>query len=118
MNIVITKQLPNGVIIQAQSHDGRYQWFSGQDGYIRDTLDGRSIYQMAYLKRAGEGFGSDPLPDGVANDVRAFWASLNPLVAAREEAAERARIEREVATIDAREDLYRIMDSHMDPKDR
>lgn len=118
MKITITEQLSNGTIIQAQSGDGRYQWFSGQEGHIHDTLDGRSIYQMAYLKRPDEGFGSDPLPEDVAADVSAFWLELRPLVEGHREAAERARIDREASAINDREALQRKMDGYMEPEDR
>lgn len=116
MNIEITEQISNGIIIQAQSEDGRYQWFSGQPGYLNDTVNGRAIYQMAYLKR--DGFGSDPLPDDVADDARAFWAVLNPLVESRRQAADDARIDRDATEIDKREAFLDRMDSYMDPEDR
>jgi hypothetical protein len=117
MNIEITEQKTNGVILQAQSEDGRYQWSSLQAG-VHDTVTGRRIHQMAYLKRPGEGFGSDPLPEDVAADVRAFYEALDPLVEARRQAADHARIEQEAAEIDECEALQRKMGGHMAPEDR
>lgn len=116
MELVVTEQKSNGIVLQAQSACGRYRWFSLQDGYIKDTVSGRSIYQMAYLKPTG--FGSDPLPDDVAEDVLNFWAALKPLVDARYEAAESERVRKEAIEVDKREALLQRMDSYMDPEDR
>ncbi|AVS68143.1 hypothetical protein C8245_22980 [Paracidovorax avenae] len=73
MEIIITERHSDGTPANAQSKDGRYSWFWGADGYIKDSQAGRSIYQMAYLK---PGWGSDPLPEDVERDARAFWAAL------------------------------------------
>lgn len=74
MELIINQRHSDGSVYSAQSADGRYSWFCGQDGYIHDSEAGRSIYQMAYLKTSG--FGSDPLPADVVDDVRGFWAAL------------------------------------------
>lgn len=117
MKIEITEQKSNGVILRAQSQCGRYEWFFLKAG-IYDTVAGRCIHQMAYIKPPGEGFGSDPLPDDVAEGVREFLAALRPLVESRHQAAEEARIDKEAAEIDKREALLDRMDSYMDPEDR
>ena len=74
MQVIITSRATDGSAIKAQSADGRYTWFVGQDDYINDTQAGRSIYQMSYLRTTG--FGSDDLPADVRADVTAFWTAL------------------------------------------
>jgi len=87
---IITELSVTGGIDRAKSACGRYEWFSGSPGYLRDTKAGRSIYQMAYLKL--EGFGSDPLPADVKRDTLAFWAALHDIKAGIEAKRDQRRM--------------------------
>ena len=82
MQVIITARNSDNTAYTAQSADGRYTWFCGQDDFINDVQAARSIYQMAYINKAGEGLGSKPLPADVEADARAFWAALREAEAA------------------------------------
>ncbi|WP_455233408.1 hypothetical protein [Geopseudomonas aromaticivorans] len=72
--VVVLSTLNSGGVAEARSVDGRFEWFWGQEGYLRDTVEKRSIYQMHYMgNRIGE---STAVPDSVAGSVRAFWQAL------------------------------------------
>lgn len=96
MKIAITERGADGSIIKAQSEDGRYQWFVGQESYLWDTEANRSIYQMAYLR--AQGFGSDPLPEQVSADARSFWGALRDAQKGAE-SEQSVRIRTEIAAV-------------------
>ena len=74
MNIIVTERTATGGIAKAQSADGRFAWFHGQEDWLRDTVAGKSIYQMRWMRT--EEMGSDPLPEEDRQLVLAFWAAL------------------------------------------
>lgn len=86
-------------------HDGkpgkaesdRFAWSSMQDGYLRDKLSNKTIYQMCYLRTTG--FGSDPVDEEIKVIARAFWDALR---AEQVRAATAHAVERE-AELDAEE---------------
>lgn len=95
MDINIIERLSDGQPALVLSADGRYRWFWGQDGFLVDTVADRAIYQMRYMRRTE--LGSDPLPDDVAEDARAFWAALF----AEKDRAARVWREKELAELHA-----------------
>lgn len=74
MNIIVTERTATGSIAKAQSADGRFAWFHGQEDWLRDAAAGKSICQMRWMR--SEEMGSDPLPEADRQLVRAFWAAL------------------------------------------
>jgi hypothetical protein len=100
MQIIITEKLYNGSPAKAQSADGRYVWFWGQDGYLHDNKAGLSIYQMHYMRT--HEMGGDPVPDDVRNDARAFWAALSQEKQRAEKAHEAAELAEIAAEIEVR----------------
>ena len=95
MKVIVTQRHYDGSPQNAESSDGRFSWFAGQDGYINDKQAGRSVYQMSYMgKKMGE---SDPLPADVAQMVLEFWAGLR----AAQKEAEDARMKRDIEEIEA-----------------
>ena len=91
MNIIVTERTATGGIAKAQSADGRFAWFHGQEDWLRDTAAGKSIYQMRWMRT--EEMGSDPLPEEERQLVRAFWAALE---AAQQQPASEEAEERDV----------------------
>lgn len=83
----------------------RFLWWSGQEGYIKDKVVGRSIYQMAYMRT--EMMGSDDITDAeTIEEVRAFWgiiheAQAEPIPPKMTEAESRALDEGYDRVIDA-----------------
>jgi len=74
MKVIITERTAAGLPMKAQSEDGRFQWFFGQEDSLCDAAVGKSIYQMRWMRV--EEMGSDPLPEEDRQLVRAFWAAL------------------------------------------
>lgn len=88
MNIIVTERTAAGGIAKANSEDGRFAWWFGQEDWLRDTIVGKSIYQMGWMRI--EKMGSDPLPEEDRQLVREFWAALD---AARKAIEEKKEIE-------------------------
>lgn len=91
MSITFTYTVADRSVATAKTD--RFSWFWGQDGYVIDKQAGRSIYQMGYIKP--QGFGADPVPDDVKQQVKAFFRAIeaeNARLKAEREAADRAAI--------------------------
>lgn len=95
MNVVITETSLNGLPYKAQSNDGRYQWFTGQESYLMDTVVDRAIYQMSYMRKTE--FGSDPLPADVKADALEFWRQLHAIQRTAEDAARKKEVDAIIA---------------------
>lgn len=92
MNIVIDKA-QSGDIVTAHSDDGRFTYWDHSRDFIFDHSVNRLLHVGGYLKRAGEGFGSDPISPELAQTVLDFWAALRAegrKIAADYDAAQRA----------------------------
>ena len=65
----------DGSPAKVESQDGRFVWNVMAGDYIKDTVVGRSIYQMRYV---GDAIGdSAPVPESVAGAVRAFFNAVD-----------------------------------------
>lgn len=68
----------------ATAENARFTWFWGQDGYVFDKVEGRSLYLPVGGYSKSTGFGSDAADADVVAAARAFVLEI---------AAENARIE-------------------------
>lgn len=109
--IVVREQTKDGRIVKAQSADGRYRWSNAQPDYLQDTVLGRSVYQDRYLRT--EEFGSDPIPADTFAEIVTLRYAIDSLVTERQEAADSARLDAQIAEAAEQEAFYGRMVSNL-----
>lgn len=91
-DIIVTKTLYNGA--PANAENNKFEWFHGQQDFLICKKSGRSIYQMAYMRKSE--FGSDNITDEETKaDVCSFWNDLSLIQKFAEKEYSRKKTEKE-----------------------
>lgn len=61
----------------ASAENDKFRWFFLQAGYVIDKVAGRSIYLPVGGYTKTSGWGSDPAPEDVVADARAFALAVD-----------------------------------------
>lgn len=84
MEVVITRRLANGVVLNAESGDARFSWFACEPDVVIVRGSGIKVYcQGLAPRRSGSSESTaQTLPDEKTRQARAFHEMLMPIVQA------------------------------------
>lgn len=84
MEVVITRRLANGVVLNAESGDGRFSWFACEPDVVLDQGSNIKVYcqDLAHRSSNSPSFSSQAMREEKLRQAREFHEMLMPIVQA------------------------------------